>query len=408
VVDVDVAGSVRRRLEVVRDIDLVLTTLARPAEVVRAFADTPGVRDAMPGPPHTVAAASARLELVDGTVCDLVCVRPEHRASAVWRATGSEDHLRDVSVHAAARGITIERGELHDHQGARIPVADERALYAAVGLVYIEPELREGRGEVAAAARGALPVLIETGDVRGVLHCHTTYSDGKASIVDMAAAAAARGWSYLAITDHSRSAFYAGGLSPEDIARQHEEIDRVNATRPGVRVLKGIEADILPAGHLDYDEAVLNSFEIVVASVHSRFTLDRRAMTARILRALDDPRVTILGHPTGRLLLRRPPYAVDVEAVLEKAAAVGVAVELNADPHRLDLDWRWCQVAKRLGCTIAVGPDAHSTAGLDVMEIGIAIARKGWLEAAEVLNTGDVDRVLAFAARRRGSSAHRA
>jgi DNA polymerase (family 10) len=210
-----------------------------------------------------------------------------------------------------------------------------------------------------------------------------------------------RGWSYLGISDHSQSAFYAGGLTRDAVRQQHAEIDRINEEMDGFRVLKGIEADILADGTVDYDAELLDSFDYVIASVHSRFGMEREAMTDRVLRALDDPHVAILGHPTGRLLLTREAYAIDIEAVIQKATEVGVAVELNADPHRLDIDWRYCQMARQIGCTIEIGPDAHSQTGLDNMEIGIGVARKGWLEASDVLNTGTADEVLQWARSRR-------
>ena len=283
----------------------------------------------------------------------------------------------------------------------RIPVADEVALYDALDLAYIEPELREGRGELDAAARRALPSLVAYGDIKGVLHCHSQYSDGKATIAEMAAAAKARGWSYIGISDHSESAFYAGGVSREALIAQHEEIDRINETLDGIKVLKGIEADILADGRVDYDEEILERLDFVIASVHSRFAMDRAAMTERVLKALDNPHLTILGHPTGRLLLTREPYPIDMDAVLEKAAELGVAVELNADPHRLDIDWHHCRAAKERGVTVAIGPDAHSTAGLDCTELGVGIARKGWLEPSDVLNTWDAGAVVERARARR-------
>jgi DNA polymerase (family X) len=239
-------------------------------------------------------------------------------------------------------------------------------------------------------------------DLRGVLHCHSDYSDGAATIEEMAIAAKERGWDYIGISDHSESAFYAGGVKRDKLLRQHEEIDRLNAEMKGFRILKGIEADILADGRLDYDAAILDSFDYVIGSIHSRFSMDGDAMTKRVLAALDDPHLTILAHPTGRLLLSREPYALNIEAVLEKAADVGIAVELNADPHRLDLDWRYCRQAKELGVTIEIGPDAHSTAGLDNVHFGIGMARKAWLEAGEILNTRSADDVIAFARKRRG------
>jgi DNA polymerase (family 10) len=264
--------------------------------------------------------------------------------------------------------------------------------------------MREGRGEVALAAAGAIPDLVTLGDIQGALHCHSTWSDGRATIAEMADAARARGWSYIGITDHSQAAFYAGGLSREKIEAQHEEIDALNARMPGFRILKGVETDILADGALDYDAEVLEQFDLVIGSVHSRFSMDRETMTARVLRALEDPHLTVLGHPTGRLLLQRDAYAIDMDAVLEKAAAQHVAVELNADPHRLDLDWRLLPRARELGIPIEIGPDAHSTHGLDNMAIGVGIARKGGLERGDVLNARSADEVLAFAQARRAGA----
>jgi DNA polymerase (family 10) len=270
-------------------------------------------------------------------------------------------------------------------------------------MAYVPPELREGRGEVSAAAAGRIPSLVEVGDIRGVLHCHSTYSDGTTPIAELAAAARARGWRYLGVSDHSESAFYAGGLKRDGVLRQHDEIDAVNAAMggDGFRVLKGIEADILADGRVDYDEELLGRFDYVIGSVHSRFGMEEREMTERVLRALDDPHLTVLGHPTGRLLLTREPYAIDMEAVIEKAAEVGASIELNADPHRLDLDWRLCRSAKERGVAIEIGPDAHSVPGLDNVEIGVGVARKGWLEAGDVLNARTAEEVVAFAAARR-------
>jgi DNA polymerase (family 10) len=392
------AGSLRRRNEIVRDIDVVAACNEQPERVAEDFAVAPGVREA-----ERRGDGAALIRYVDGTVLDLHCVTPDKLAIALWRATGSVAHEREVLAHAATRGLTITRDELHDSAGARIPVRDERALYDAIGLAYIEPELREGRGEVEAAAARALPTLIEPNDIRGVLHCHSEYSDGKATIAEMAAAAKALGWSYIGISDHSQSAFYAGGLKPEAVLAQHAEIDRLNSSDLGILILKGVEADILADGQIDYDPDLLDRFDFVIASVHSRFSMDRETMTARVLRALDDPHVTILGHPTGRLLLSRESYAIDIEAVIEKAADKGVTLEINADPHRLDLDWRHCQLAKSLGCSFEIGPDAHSTRGLANMEFGVGMARKGWLEATDVINAMSVDGITERLRRRRGS-----
>ena len=392
----EIAGSVRRRCAVIRDIDIVAACRSAPGQVATSLAHAPGVRDAI-----GVGGRSVSIRFVDGTLLDLHCVPPEEFAIALWRATGSVDHVRAAIARAESRGLSIDGDRVLDARGERVPIADEQTLYATLGIPYIEPELRESRGELDAAEEDTLPALITLSDIRGVLHCHSQFSDGKATVAEMAAAARERGWSYLGISDHSQSAFYAGGLSRDAVREQHAEIDRVNEAMDGFRVLKGIEADILADGTVDYDSELLDSFDYVIASVHSRFGMERGAMTERVLRALDDPHVAILGHPTGRLLLTREAYAIDMEAVIQKATEVGVAVELNADPHRLDIDWRYCQMAKQLGCTIEIGPDAHSTSGLDNMEVGIGVARKGWLEPADVLNTGSADDVLAWAQSRR-------
>lgn len=393
----EVAGSVRRHLEVVRDIDIVAGCTADPAQVADSFAHGGGVKSVHRRSPGRVA-----ITYVDGVCLDLHCVPDAQFAVALWRATGSDGHLAEALAHAAAHGVRLDGDRLLDDRGRAIPVRDEEALYAALHLPWVPPELREGTTEVPAAARGELPALLEEGDIRGVLHCHSTWSDGKATIAQMADAARARGWRYLGISDHSQAAFYAGGLKPDAVRRQHDEIDALNTKLGGsFRVLKGIEADILADGRLDYDEEIRERFDFIIGSIHSRFAMSQSQMTERVLTALDDPHLTILAHPTGRLLLSRDAYGIDMAAVLEKAAENRVAVELNADPHRLDIDWRLLHGARDRGITIEIGPDAHSTRGLAYTKIGVGMARKGWLRASDVLNTGSADDVLAFARARR-------
>jgi DNA polymerase (family 10) len=299
------------------------------------------------------------------------------------------------------RGFTFGDGRLVDAKGKVVRDADEEALYRSAGLELIPVELRESRGEIEAAEAKALPELIVLQDLRGILHCHSDYSDGKATIQQMAEAAQARGWSYLGISDHSQAASYAGGLDRDAVLRQHDEIDAVNGKLRGFRVLKGIEADILADGTVDYGDDLLDRFDYVIGSIHSRFSMDQAQMTERVLKAMSDPRLTIVGHPTGRLLLRREPYPVDLDAIMEAAAEHGVALELNCDPNRLDLDWRWLQLARKRGVTIEIGPDAHAPGELDFVDFGMQIARKGWLEKANVLNTRSADDVLEFARARR-------
>lgn len=392
VVRAELAGSVRRHVETVTDVDVVAGCRGDPGRACASFASAPGVKHVSERP-H-----GASIAFVDGTCLDLRCVPDGELPVALWRATGSEAHVRAVEALARSKGMSLEGHVLRDRSGAAMALREEPELYAALGIPWIDPALRETGEEVAAAVGGSLPEALEQGQVRGCLHCHTRYSDGNATVREMAAAARERGWSWLGIADHSQAAFYAGGLKRDQVLAQHAEIDRVNADYAGeLRVLKGIECDILQDGRLDYDDELRARFDFVVGSVHSRFAQDEAAMTQRVLRALDDPSLTVLAHPTGRLLLSRKPYAIDIAAVIEKAAERGVAIELNADPHRLDLDWRQLHAAREAGALVSIGPDAHSTRGLDNVFLGVMFARKGWLGPADILNTRDADGVLDFA-----------
>ncbi len=391
----EIAGDIRRRMEIAGRIDIVAGCRSDPIAVAQSFTRLAAVQSAAGD------GASVDIQFVDGAHLRLHCVATEQFGLALWWATGNDVHVAEVARQLAVNGVSLEGAGLRDKRGAAIVVKDEHAVYASARLSFVEPELREGMDEVDAAQHGTLPALVTSSDIRGVLHCHSLYSDGKASIAEMARAAQARGWSYIGITDHSEAAFYAGGLSRDRVRAQLDEIDELNATLDGFRVLKGIEADILSDGRLDYGDDLLDAFDFVIGSIHARFSMDGAAMTARVLRAFDDPRMTILAHPTGRLLLSRPAYPIDLDAVLEKAVEVGIAIELNADPKRLDLDWRHLRRAKALGATIEIGPDAHSPAGLDVMEIGVGIARKAWLEPGNILNAGTADDIVAFAKARR-------
>lgn len=404
VLHIEVAGSIRRRMEIVRDVDLVAAVRGSPSVVAASLAQLRGVKEVFGGGGRSLA-----LRLDNGVRVDLSCVRPEQFALAFWRATGSAAHVKQVTERASSMGFTLTNDELRDADGAAVSIATEAALYAQLGMAFIPPEQREAAGEVDAAARGDMPPLVTEQHLRGALHCHSHYSDGAATIEQMARAAYARGLHYLGVSDHSQSNTYAGGLSRDRILEQHAEIDALNARFRDegldVRVLKGIEADILPCGRVDYDAAFLDHFDFVIGSVHTRYGMNAEQMTNRVLKALDDPHLTILGHPTGRLLLTREPYAINLEPIMEKAAQVGVAIELNADPHRLDIDWRACRIAAEKGTMVSIGPDAHSPQGFDNLELGVAIARKGWLSASNVLNTRSADEVMAFASARRSQRA---
>ena len=393
----EIAGAVRRHCETVAATEIVAACSGDPLFVAASFVRAPGVRAA------TRETASPCITFMDGAQLNLHCVSEADFTVATWRHTGSVAHVATMRALLAREGITFDGDVLHDARGTTIDIDTEAAIYRLVGLPFIHPEMREEGNEFLLAVAGKLPTLVEVGDIRGALHCHSTYSDGRATIAEMAEAARVLGWSYIGITDHSQAAFYAGGLARDRVLQQHEEIDALNASSVGVRVLKGIEADILADGALDYDADLLDRFDFVLGSIHSRFSMDRQRMTERVLRALDDPHLTILGHPTGRLLLSRDPYPIDMDAVLEKAGTVGVAVELNADPKRLDLDWRLLPRARTLGVAIEIGPDAHSTASLDNVAIGVGMARKAGIEAGDVLNTRSVDDVMAFARARRAT-----
>jgi DNA polymerase (family 10) len=395
-----VAGDSRRRTEVVREVVVVLVAEVAPAEVFKRIALLPGV--------HEFGGRDERritIRASGGSQAQVIVTTPKNVGAMLVQATGSDEHVAALAAHAKSGGFTLDGAALW--KGSTfVPTADEAAFYRALGLAEIPPELREGRGEIEAARGGALPRLLERADLIGFLHCHTTASDGSNSVEELAHGCRDAGYQWMGITDHSQAAAYAGGLSKDDLLRQADEIDAVNSRWTGIRVLKGIEADILADGSLDYDDATLARLDFVIGSIHSRFNMGRAEMTGRLLGAMDNPHLAIIGHPTGRLLLTRDPYPIDMDAVLEKAARTGVAIEINADPHRLDLDWRLLRQARRLGVAICIGADAHNLAGIRNVEFGVGIARKGWLTREDVLNARPVEEFLAHvAARRSGGSA---
>jgi DNA polymerase (family 10) len=392
-----VAGDVRRRLEVVRDLVLVIVADVAPGELFKRLSQLPGV--------HEYAGQDDRrltLRFAGGASAQIIVTTAVNTGAVLAQATGSEAHLRQLAAQAATRDLAITGAALW-RGSAFVPTPDEATFYRTLGLDLVPAELREGEGEVDAAAAHALPRLLERSDLHGFLHCHTRYSDGSHTVEELAVACRDAGYGWIGITDHSQAAAYAGGLRPDDLARQADEIDEVNGRLDGIRVLKGVEADILQDGRVDFDDAVLARLDFVIASVHSRFNMGEREMTARMLAAMDNPYLTIIGHPTGRLLLSRDPYGLDLDAVIEKAATTGVALEINADPHRLDLDWRTARRARASGVGISIGADAHNVAGIANVEYGVGIARKAWLGAGDVLNALPVEDFVAHAARRRAS-----
>lgn len=400
---VEAAGSVRRRAETSKDVDLVAVAKDTVA-AMDAFVSAVGVVE-VTGRGET----KCSLRLASGLAADLRVVPERSFPFALCYFTGSKAHNVALRSRAQKRGLKLnEYALVRESDGGEILCADEAAIYRALGLEFIPPELREDRGEIGAAEERRLPALLEDDDLRGILHCHSTWSDGQDSVARMAEAARERGMKYLGLTDHSRSAAYARGLTIERVAEQHAEIDAWNSKeRNGFRILKGIECDILADGTMDYPDEVLASFDFVIASVHSRFQLSEKEQTGRIVRALRNPWVDVLGHPTGRLLLERDPYPVDLFRVLDVAVEEGVAVEINAHPMRLDLDPAALRYGVPKGMKTCIDPDAHETGGLDDVRWGIGVARRGWCTAADVLNAWSLERLLHWLEERKGRARRR-
>ena len=376
----EIAGSLRRSRETVKDIDFVVSS-ENPHAITEAFVSHPDVAEIL-----VCGETKATVRLQTGIQADLRVVSDIEFPSILHHSTGSREHNIALRARAQERGLKINEYGLYRGE-ERIDCADEEAIFTALELSYIPPELREGLGEIEAAAKNSLPKLVTPADIRGMLHLHSTYSDGADSLEAMALAVQARGFEYMGIADHSQTAAYAGGLSVDAVRRQWEEIDQLNEKLAPFRIFKGIESDILADGSLDYDDDLLAQFEYVVVSVHSQFNLDRDKMTARIIRAIEHPYSTIVGHLTGRLLLEREGYEIDIDQIIEAAAQSGVAIEINAHPARLDIDWRYLKKARDHGVRIAVNTDAHSISGLDNLSYGIGSARKGWLSAADIVNS---------------------
>ena len=375
-----VAGSYRRMKDTVGDLDFLVASDA-PARVTEHFVRYGEVKTVL-----AQGATKASVVLASGIQADLRVVPPESFGAALHYFTGSKAHNIAVRRLGMARGLKIN--EYGVWRGRRRIAGDtEQSVYAAIGLPYIEPELREDQGELEAARRGARPQLVRLEDLRGDLHAHTRATDGRNTLREMALAARKRGFEYLAITEHSRRVAMAHGLDPQRLARQVDEIERLNRELADITLLSGIEVDILEDGALDLPDSILSRLDLVVAAVHGKFELPRARQTARLLAAMDNPYVSILAHPTGRLLEARAPYDVDLLAVARKARSLGVALELNAHPDRLDLDDAHCRMAKDEGVLVAISSDAHSIDGLDVLRYGVGQARRGWLEKKDVLNT---------------------
>ena len=375
---VEIAGDFRRGCELVANLALVAETKSPPDPE----------------------------ESSDGLT--LAVTDKKHFGAKLLHATGSSEHLQQLAKLAGGKGLAVKQDGLY--RGKKlIASSTEKDIYEALGLQFIEPELREGRDEIARAAKHKLPKLVADKNLHGILHSHTTASDGTETLEAMAEATRKRGYEYYGVADHSISAHYAGGLSLDEIKAQHREADKLNKKYgKSFRILKGIEADILGDGSLDYPDRVLGTFDFVVASVHSRFKMTKKEQTERIIKAIKNPYTTIIGHLTGRQLQRRPGYEIDIDKVLKACAEYGVAVEINAHPWRLDLDWRWHQKALDYGCIFSINPDAHSIRELDHMHWGVEMARKGGVPPDRVLNAMPLAKLLAHLQRRRRTASRAA
>lgn len=380
VADIAVAGSFRRRRETVGDLDILVTGPAAAAIMDRfvAYEDTERI----------VSRGDTRASIIlrSGLQVDLRVVPPKSFGAALHYFTGSQAH--NIAVRRIGQQMGLKINEYGVFKGGDLVGGrTEEEVFESVGLPFIPPELREDKGEIQAARRKRLPQLLVLENIRGDLHCHTADSDGRNTLEEMVSAAEARGYEYIAVTNHTQSLRIAGGLEPGSVRRLMARIDRLNESRKKITVLKSMEVDILRDGSLDLPDDVLKELDFTVCSVHSDFRLDRNRQTERILRGMDNPYFTILGHPSGRLLNQRPAYEVDLERLISAAAEKKCFMELNAHPDRLDLNDAYCRLAKETGVRVAVSTDSHSTAHLDYMRLGVAQARRGWLEPQDVLNT---------------------
>ena len=393
----EAAGSLRRARETVGDLDFIVAA-TEVAPVMDWFVRYPGVKEVTA---HGETKSSVRFE--SGLQADLRVVPEAQFFFALHHFTGSKEHNVAMRHRALTLGLSMSEWGFKavDETKVAPPAKNEAEVFAALGLPWITPELREGLGEIEAAEKQALPELLTLADLKGAFHNHTTASDGHQSLEQMAAAADQLGWEYLGISDHSRSSYQANGLDEHRLFLQKEAIAKLNASqRFKVRVLSGSEVDILKEGQLDFSDDVLARLDFVVASIHALFNLDGETQTARIIRAIENEHVDMIGHVTGRLINKREPYAVDLEKIIDAAAANRTIIELNASPKRLDMDWRWWRRAAEKGVLCSINPDAHDVEHLSFVEHGVRIARKGWLTKAQVLNTRPLAEVLKWLERR--------
>ncbi len=381
IIRVSLAGSVRRKKEIIKDIDIVAST-KDSTPVMDYFTSLPDV--------ETILAkgdTKSSIRLKSGINSDLRTIPDKTFPYTLHHLTGSKNHNHAMRSRAKANGMKMSEYGLFKGNKL-IPCKDEEQIFNKMGLAYIPPELREDMGEIEAAEKREIPELITDDDIRGTFHAHSVWSDGSVRIEALARECQKIGYNYLGMAEHSQSARYANGLQIPDIKKYLQEIDNLNKKLKNFRILKGIEVDIHPDGKLDYPEKILALFDFIIIAVHSKFNMTEAEMTRRIVKAMKNKHpLKMLAHPTGRLLLAREPYPVDMKKIIDEAARNNVAIELNAHPQRLDIDWRWCKYAKEKGVKISINPDAHHIEGLYDIRYGVGIARKGWLSPSDVLNT---------------------
>ncbi len=392
-VRVELAGSARRWADTCKDLDVVAAT-GDPEALVDGFAALPAIDEI-----STAGTAGAKALTHQGIPVDLRIVAEDSFGNLLQHFTGSGRHNEALRTAAVRDGLHVsEYGILDDATGETLRCATEREVYERLGMAYVEPELREDRGELDAARVGTLPDLVTLDDIRGDLHCHTVASDGHATVLEMARAAQERGYEYLAITDHSASHGFGNHVTPDELRRQIERVAQANEQLEGFIVLSGSEVNILPDGSLDYDDELLSQLDWIVASVHTSFGMSEADMTARMVTAIENPLVRAIGHPTGRMLGRREPYALDVDRVIEAAARTGTFLEINSNPNRRDLSDVHARAAAQAGVKLVIDSDAHRPATLGVMRYGVATARRAWLTRDDVANTRGWDQLAAPAA----------
>ncbi len=389
IIRIKTAGSLRRRNEIVHDVDILVST-NHSKRIHDQFCSYSKIANVL-----AKGDTKSSVVLKSGLQVDLRTVTDKEFPYALYYFTGSKEH--NVATRTIAKRMGLKISEYGIFKGKKlISCKDETDIFKTLKLSYVPPEIRENGGEIEAAFKNEIPNLVEEKDIKGIFHVHSTYSDGTASLEAMIRQAEKLGYEYVGISDHSKTAVYANGLSLERLKKQQKELDQLEKKYRKIRIFRGIESDILSDGSLDYPEKILKSFDFVVGSIHSRFKMSEDEMTKRIARAMGNPSMTIWGHPTGRLLLSRNGYSVNFEVLFEKAKKHHVTVEINAHPSRLDLDWRLCRSAQKKGIRFSINPDAHSEAGLSDVKFGVGIARKGWLTKRDIINTMSVSEMEQF------------